>query len=146
MVATLLWMRVASARSFVLRTIGRRDPGGAKKRNDRYHCLSPYTSAFLCPDKSPKRINRVVIYPIFATAASLRSMNVLLSALPQEHGRHGVEFVCGHCGANSLRLIGVSEKVVRVDCLSCGKESMAERAASSTSPASPSGRASAKNP
>jgi hypothetical protein len=32
-----------------------------------------------------------------------------------------VDFLCGYCGANSLRLVGVTEKTVRVDCLSCGR-------------------------
>jgi len=42
-----------------------------------------------------------------------------------------VEFVCGHCGAGALRLVDVSEKIVKVECLSCGKESVVERQADS---------------
>jgi transposase-like protein len=80
--------------------------------------------------------------------ASLLALVMLLSAtLTQaKQWEAGVEFVCGHCGANSLRLIGVSEKVVRVDCLSCGKESTVERGAGSTSPAKPSAKPLAKSP
>jgi predicted RNA-binding Zn-ribbon protein involved in translation (DUF1610 family) len=43
-----------------------------------------------------------------------------------------VEFVCEHCGGRSLRIVSVADKSVRVECLSCGKESMIERDAAST--------------
>jgi predicted RNA-binding Zn-ribbon protein involved in translation (DUF1610 family) len=63
-----------------------------------------------------------------------RATDVLLSdgAKPSRTWREAwVEFVCGHCGAKSLRLVDTSEKIVKVECLSCGKESVVERAASS---------------
>ena len=66
-------------------------------------------------------------------------MNVLKSAAlnPVEHGRHGVEFVCEHCGSESLWLVDASEKIVKVECMSCGKESVVERVAGPTPPAKP---------
>jgi transcription elongation factor Elf1 len=39
----------------------------------------------------------------------------------------GVEFVCAHCDGKSLRIVKVAEKIVRVECLSCGKESAIQR-------------------
>jgi hypothetical protein len=49
-----------------------------------------------------------------------------------------VEFVCEHCGAGSLRIVGVTDKTVRVECLSCGKESAIERGADPEPLAKPS--------
>lgn len=46
-----------------------------------------------------------------------------------------MEFVCGHCGGASLWLVDASEKIVKVECLSCGKESVVERATGSMPPA-----------
>jgi len=45
-----------------------------------------------------------------------------------------VEFVCGHCGGASLWLVDASESIVKVECLSCGKESVVERAAAGSMP------------
>ena len=42
-------------------------------------------------------------------------------------GEARVEFVCGHCGGRSLRIVDVAEKNVRVECISCRKESVIER-------------------
>jgi len=53
------------------------------------------------------------------------------------NGRGGVEFVCGHCGGGSLRIVAVTEKNVRVECLSCGKESVIQRNAVSIPAAKP---------
>jgi len=68
---------------------------------------------------------------LFAAAigASLLKTDVLESAPlnPVEHGEARVEFVCEHCGAGALRLVAVLDKTVRVECLSCGKESIFER-------------------
>jgi hypothetical protein len=75
-----------------------------------------------------------------AIRASLRSTDVLLSAVLTQsvkHGRQRVEFVCGHCAGRSLRIVAVAEKNVRVECLSCGKESMIERDAASRPAAKP---------
>jgi predicted RNA-binding Zn-ribbon protein involved in translation (DUF1610 family) len=43
----------------------------------------------------------------------------------------GVEFVCEHCGATALRIGVVTDKTVKIECLSCGKESAIERRADS---------------
>jgi predicted RNA-binding Zn-ribbon protein involved in translation (DUF1610 family) len=40
-----------------------------------------------------------------------------------------VEFVCKHCGSKSLWLVAVDGKNVKVECLSCGKQSVINRAA-----------------
>jgi len=42
-----------------------------------------------------------------------------------------VEFVCEHCGATALRIGVVTDKTVKIECLSCGKESAIERRADS---------------
>ena len=48
-----------------------------------------------------------------------------------------MEFVCGHCGAGALRIVVVTEKWVRVECVLCGKESAIERKADSVPVAKP---------
>ena len=48
-----------------------------------------------------------------------------------------MEFVCEHCGAGALRLVDVSKKIVKIQCMSCGKESMVERDAVSMPVAKP---------
>jgi len=55
---------------------------------------------------------------------------------PYQRGR-GVEFVCAHCGDRSLRIAQVLEKQVKVECLSCGKESMVARDRSTTPAVTP---------
>jgi hypothetical protein len=61
------------------------------------------------------------------------STDVLLSAAltQSKQWEAGVEFVCAHCGGRSLRIVKVAEKVVRVECLSCSKESAIQRGADS---------------
>ena len=73
---------------------------------------------------------------LFAAAigTSLLKADVLESIAlnPVEHGEARVEFACEHCGAGALRLVAVVDKTVRVECLSCGKESIFERRAEPT--------------
>jgi len=42
-------------------------------------------------------------------------------------GKQRMEFACEHGNAGSLRIIAVADKTVRVECLSCGRESMIQR-------------------
>ena len=71
--------------------------------------------------------------PRLTGGAFLYGSDVLESPLltPDRTWEARVEFVCGHCGAGALRIIGVTDKAVRVECLSCGKESTIERRAES---------------
>jgi len=38
-----------------------------------------------------------------------------------------LEFACEHCDAGSLRIVAVTEKTVKVECLMCGQESTIPR-------------------
>jgi transcription elongation factor Elf1 len=48
-----------------------------------------------------------------------------------------MEFICAHCGGGSLGIVDVADKIVTVECLSCGKEFVIEREVVSTPPVPP---------
>ena len=39
-----------------------------------------------------------------------------------------MEFVCAHCGSSSLWLVAMKHEHVTVECLTCGKQTMLDRA------------------
>ena len=48
-----------------------------------------------------------------------------------------MDFVCRHCSARALQIIDVSDDMVRIRCVFCGKESAIERPAEPTTALKP---------